>query len=249
MSELEDRAPLFDHLTELRSRIIKCAYAIFIFAILGWFLSGPIFDFIRHPIEPYLTNTNGGLIFTNPTDKFVAYIQIAVYFGFLASGPFWLYQIWQFVAPGLYAHERKYAVGFIASGTLLFMSGVAFVYFLVFPAAFKFLLGFGNSVDKPMITIEGYLSFILKTTLVFGLAFELPLVLVLLGMIGLIDDNTLKKNRRYAIVLLALLAAVVTPPDVLSMTSLLVPLLMLYEISIFIVAGIARKRRNAMKTS
>lgn len=249
MSNVEDRQPLFEHLGELRDRIIKCAYAVFICSLAAWFFHDQLFDLIRHPIQPYLTNTGGGLMFTHPTDKFVAHIKISVLAGVIAACPIWLYQIWRFVAPGLYAHERKYAAGFIISGTLLFLTGVCFVYFLVFPAAFKFLLGFGGDVDKPMITIEEYFSFFTTTTLVFGLCFELPLVLVLLGVIGLIDDKTLRKNRRYAIVLLALLSAIVTPPDILSMMMLLVPMVGLYEISIWIVAAFIRKRKTAMKTS
>ncbi len=244
MSDVEDRQPLVEHLGELRDRIIKCAYAIFICGIIAWFFSAQIFEIIRLPIEPYLNNTNGGLIFTHPLDKFMAHVKISMLVGLIGACPVWLYQLWKFVAPGLYAHEQKYAAGFIVSGTMLFMSGVLFVYFLVFPAAFKFLLGFGGDIDKPLITIDEYLSFFITTTLVFGASFELPLVLVLLGLIGIVDAKMLRKNRRYAIVLLALVSAVVTPPDMLSMIMLLIPLLFLYEVSILIVGGFARKPRN-----
>jgi sec-independent protein translocase protein TatC len=249
MSEVEDRQPLVEHLGELRDRLIKCAYAIFICGIIAWFFTSQIFDLIRLPIEPYLTNTNGGLIFTHPMDKFMAHVKIAMLTGLILACPVWLYQLWRFVAPGLYAKEQKYAAGFIISGTVLFMSGVLFVYYLVLPAAFKFLLGFGGDLDKPLITIEEYLSFFITTTLVFGASFELPLVLVLLGLIGIVDAKMLRKNRRYAIVILAAVSAVVTPPDMLSMIMLLVPLLILYEISILIVAAFARKSQNANKTS
>ncbi len=243
MSEI-DRQPLTEHLGELRDRLIKCAYAIFICGGIAWFFSAEIFDLIRMPIEPYLNNTNGGLMFTHPMDKFMAHVKVSMLAGLVFSCPVWLFQIWKFVAPGLYAHEQKYAAGFIISGTMLFVTGVLFVYYLVFPAAFKFLLGFGGDVDKPLITISEYLSFFITTTLVFGISFELPLIIVLLGLIGLVDATMLRKNRRYAIVLLALVSAVVTPPDMLSMIMLLVPLLFLYEVSILVLVAFARKHKN-----
>lgn len=249
MSDVDDRQPLVEHLGELRDRLIKCAFAVFICGLVAWFFSTQIFDLIRLPIEPYLNNTNGGLMFTHPMDKFMAHVKVSALTGVIFSCPVWLFQLWRFVAPGLYAHEQKYAAGFIISGTTLFVTGVLFVYFLVFPAAFKFLLGFGGDIDKPLITISEYLSFFITTTLVFGISFELPLILVLLGLVGIVDSKMLRKNRRYAIVLLALVSAVVTPPDMLSMIMLLVPLVILYEISILIVAAFARKRQNAMKTS
>lgn len=249
MSEVEDRQPLVEHLGELRDRLIKCAYAIFICGIIAWFFSAEIFELIRVPIAPYLNNTDGGLIFTHPMDKFMAHVKVAMLAGLIFSCPVWLYQLWKFVAPGLYAHEQKYAAAFIVSGTMLFVAGVLFVYYLVFPAAFKFLLGFGGDVDKPLITISEYLSFFVTTTLVFGISFELPLILVLLGLIGIVDVAKLRKHRRYAIVLLAVVSAVVTPPDMLSMIMLLVPLLFLYEVSILILAALARKHSNAHKTS
>lgn len=249
MSDVDDRAPLVEHLGELRDRIIKCAFAILICGGIAWFFSSQIFELIRQPIAPYLNNTDGGLVFTHPMDKFMSHVKVAMLAGVILACPVWLYQLWRFVAPGLYAHEQKYAAGFIISGTILFLTGVLFVYFLVFPAAFKFLLGFGGDVDKPLITISEYLSFFITTTLVFGVSFELPLVLVLLGLIGIVDAKMLRTNRRYAIVILALVSAVVTPPDMLSMIMLLVPLVFLYEVSILIVGAFARKRQNANKTS
>jgi sec-independent protein translocase protein TatC len=155
--------------------------------------------------------------------------------GTLLTSPVWLYQVWKFIAPGLYSRERKYIVGFISSGVGLFVAGSAFAYFLVFPLAFKFLIGFGGDVDKPMITINEYLDFIFKFFLAFGITFELPVVLTFLGVMGLIDASTLRKGRRWAIVIMAVVSAVVTPPDALSMLTLLVPLVFLYEVSIWLV--------------
>ncbi len=231
---------LTDHLTDLRNCLVKSAYGVVVGTLLCWMFSEKMFDIIRAPIAPYLET--GGLVFTNPMDKFMAHIKLAFMGGVMVSCPVWLYQLWSFIAPGLYANEKKYTITFITAGSGLFASGVLFVYFVVFPAAFHFLLTFGGTADKPMITISEYLSFFITTTLVFGAAFELPLVIVLLGMIGVVNSTMLREKRRYAIVAIAAVAAVVTPPDLLSMLLLLIPMWGFYEISILIVALLEKKR-------
>jgi sec-independent protein translocase protein TatC len=162
--------------------------------------------------------------------------------GVILTCPLWLFQIWQFVAPALYSHEKKYGVIFIAAGTVLFAIGVSFAYFLVLPAAFEFLFSFGGGKDKPMITINDYFSFFTSTMMVFGFAFELPLVIVVLGAFGIVDQHFLREKRRIMIVVLSVISAVVTPPDAASMLMLLIPLLVLYEISIILVGVVAAAR-------
>ena len=235
---------LISHLAELRVRLIQSIYGILAGVALCYSFTNQIFDFMRAPIAPYLPM--GGLVFTAPMDKFIAHLKIAFFGGVLLACPWWLYQIWKFIGPGLYKKERKVAVGFISSGTFLFVGGISFAYYIVFPMAFKFLMGYGGDVDKPMITIDQYMSFFLTTSVMFGFAFELPLILVTLGILGIIDQSFLKKKRRYAIVVLAAASAIMTPPDLLSMLMMLGPMILLYEISVFFVGFF--ERRAAART-
>ncbi len=235
---------LLDHLTELRQRLIRSALAVMATTIVCWIFSEQIFDIVRAPIVKVMSANNfgEGLVFTAPMDKFMAHLKVSLFGGIVLSCPIWLYQLWQFVAPGLYKEERLYGKVFVLAGSALFLLGVSFVYFLVYPLTFDYLLNFGGGVDRPMITIDHYLSFFFVTTLVFGLAFELPLVLSLLGAMGIITKDFMRSKRRYAVVVLAILSALITPPDLISMIMLLIPLMGLYEISILSV-GFFEKRR------
>jgi len=243
MSDLKEQT-FIDHLIDLK----KCVINTLLIIVLGFcaciYFSESIFNFIRAPITPYLGEM-GGLVFTAPIDKFMAYIKVSFLAGAIVTCPFWLYQIWNFIAPGLYRHEKKLAAYFIFFGSILFAAGVLFVYKLVYPMAFKYLLTFGSEIDKPMITINEYLSFFITTTLLFGLAFEMPLIIVVLAMLGVIDDQFLREKRRMAIMLIAVLAAIITPPDAVSMLSMLAPMMLLYEMSILIVKYVVKKREVA----
>ncbi len=236
---MEKNQNLNDHLKELRVRLIRSLWAVLIVAAIAYAYSEQLFDYLRLPAQKYLPS--GGLVFTHPTDKFMAHLKIAIYSGLGLSCPVWLYQLWAFVAPGLYQKEKKYATLFILSGSLLMLLGISFCYFAVLPPAFEFLFNFGGSVDKPMITITEYLGFVVQMTLMFGVAFQLPLVLVLLGISGIVTSQFLRKQRRIAYFLLGVLSAVLTPtPDALSMFMMLIPMTILFEIAIFLVARVQK---------
>lgn len=231
---------LIEHLVELRTRLIYCAYGVLIGFGVCYGFSEYLFNIIRAPISPYLPQ--GGLIFTGPMDKFISHIKVSFVAGLILSCPFWLYQVWLFVAPALYKREKKYAMSFITVGSGLFILGILFNYFVVLPMAFKFLMTYGGDIDKPMISIEQYLSFVTHMSVAFGVSFEMPLIISTLGMLGIVSHQFLKEKRRYAIMTISVISAVITPPDLLSMVLMLVPMAVLYEISVIFV-GIFEKKR------
>jgi sec-independent protein translocase protein TatC len=234
---------LYEHLSDLRTCLINCLYILIIATGICYGFSEKIFNFVRAPIVPYLPS--GGLIFTGPLDKFVAHLKLSFVCGIIVSCPFWLYQVWRFVAPGLYVKEKKYALSFIVAGSGLFVLGSVFSYFIVLPMAFQFLMTFGGDIDKPMISIDQYMGFFTQMCLMFGVAFELPLIIVILGMLEIVSHSFLSKNRRYAVMTLAVISAVVTPPDLLSMVLMLVPMVILFEAGVFIVGLLEKKRIEA----
>jgi len=240
MQEPEARMGLIEHLADLRTMLVRSLWGIIAGFALAYSQSEKLFDAIRAPIQAYLPA--GGLVFTSPVDKFFAHLKVSFFAGAILSAPWWIYQIWRFVAPALYKNERKATVSFMTAALTLFSLGVAFTYFVVFPMAFKFLLEFGGSTDKPMITITEYLDFFIWTCLSFGTAFELPLIVVTLGLLGIVNSAFLKANRKYVIVALSVLTAMITPPDLLSMLMMLAPLWLLFDLSVLVVGWIEKKR-------
>ena len=201
-------------------------------------------NIVRQPIQPFLKNTAGGLVFTAPLDQFLAHIQVSFFFALFISSPYWLHQAWLFIAPGLYKNEKKVFLWIWFSGLVLFLLGVLFATFIVFPLVFRVLLQFGNTMDQPLITIKNYLSFFIRSSFIFGLVFEMPLFLTTACYMGFFSPSTLKKYRRQVIVLMAIISALITPPDILSMLLILLPLIGLYELSIHISSLFKIKDRN-----
>lgn len=238
---------LVEHIGELRFRLTRAAICILIGMCFCWGFSEHLFNIVRLPIMPYLPQ--GGLVYTAPIDKFMAHIKLSFIFGLLLSAPFWLYHLWKFISPALYKNERNFAIGFIFFGTFQFLLGICFTYFVIFPMAFKFLMTFGGDIDKPMITIDSYLGFFTQTSLIFGLAFEMPVIITFLGLVGAVSQRFLIEKRRYAVVIIAAASAVLAPPDALSMILLLVPLWVLYEISILTVGFFERRKAKLQENA
>ena len=222
-----------EHLSELRSRLIKILIGLGLGFLISYFFSGEILSLISKPIRPYLTATEGNLIFITPFEKFFSYLWVSLFSGIVLSSPFWLYQIWKFISPGLYKKEKKWSLLFVGSSSLLFVSGILFVYFVVYPLSFRFLLSFGGE-ELPYISLKPYLSFFLRTSLVFGLVFEMPLLLFVLLKLNIVTVQQLTKARPYVVVLIAFLSAMITPPDLFSMLFMMAPLYILFEASIFL---------------
>ena len=226
--------PFTSHLRDLRNCIVKIILSIFVGFFVCWFFKEILMDVIRQPIAPYLTSTEGNLIFTNPIEKFLSYIKVVFFAATLISCPYWLFQIWKFISPGLYKEEKKWSLIFVVFGSLLFLLGVLFVYFVVFRMAFQFLLLFGGSGELPYISLKEYVAFFVRTSFVFGLVFETPLILSFLIKLKILTVEQLKASRSYVVVIIAFLSALVTPPDVLSMLFLMVPMYFFFEASLWI---------------
>ena len=194
MSENNSKGPLIDHLQELRDRLIKSLLSLLPAFLICWFFSDSLLNFLRRPIQPFLKNTNGGLIFTAPMDPFIAHLQVSLFSAVILSSPFWLSQLWLFLSPGLYKKEKTMFISFCLIGAFLFATGACFAYYVVFPIVFTVLMNFGGGLDQPFITIRHYLSFITSSALTFGLVFEMPLILFLLCRSGVLSPAFLKNT-------------------------------------------------------
>ena len=230
---MDDPSSFRNHLGELRSGLIKSFLFISLGFLISWFFCENILDFIRQPIVPFLNSTNGKLIFTNPVEKFLSYLKLSVFSGIVISCPFWLFQIWKFISPGLYSKERKGTFLFVFIGSVLFLLGGIFVYFIVYPSAFHFLLYFGGENELPFISLKEYLSFFIRTSFMFALVFETPLLIFSLLKLNILSLEKLKSSRKGVFVLIAILSALLTPPDVMSMVFMMIPIYLLFEFSIF----------------
>jgi sec-independent protein translocase protein TatC len=242
----EKAMPFLDHLEELRSRLIKSLLSVAFFAALSWFFIDHIFNFLVAPyrqaidlakaqIQNPSTLEGVRLIFTNPTGGFMIYLKLAITVGILFSIPMLVYQLWQFIAPGLLLHERRIAVWVVFFTTLCFLAGALFCYYVVLKFGLSFLLTFQSDVLLPMVSIDEYFGFVTILIFVFGLVFEMPVIAYFLTKIGLLTPEFMRQKRRYGIVAIFVAAAVLTPStDAITLMLLAVPLLILYEISIWV---------------
>ncbi len=235
-------APLIDHLIELRRRLIWVLISFCVLFVLCYQFSQEIFAFLVKPLATALEGQSGRrLIYTGLTEAFVTYLKVSLFAASLLTFPFFAIQIWLFIAPGLYAIEKKALRPFLIATPVLFTIGAAFAYFLIIPAAWKFFLHFESQPIDGVLPIQlearlsEYLSLVMQLILAFGISFLLPIVLILLGSLGVLKAKMLGQFRRYAFLFILIFSAVITPPDVLSMLGLALPLYLLYEISIFMV--------------
>jgi sec-independent protein translocase protein TatC len=240
----ESRMGFFDHMEELRQRLIRCVVAVVIGFGICIAFGERVFSLLAAPITRLLPKDTT-LVFTGLPDPFFMYLKVAFICGIFLALPYCLYQFWLFVRPGLLEKERELALPFVFVATSLFYLGAAFAYFIVFPAAFNFFLGYQTPELKPMISIKDYVSLSMLLMLAFGAVFETPLVVVFLGLLGVVDSGVLKRGRRYFVVLAFIIAAILTPtPDVVNQTIMAVPMIVFYEIGIQILVLLEKKRKR-----
>ena len=249
MGENEElKLPFTVHLEELRQRLFICLIAIALGAAISFFFSKKLFYFLAKPLVKLLP-PDQPMIFTALTEAFFTYFKVSLLFGFIFASPIVFYQLWKFVAPGLYEHEKKFVIPFVISSTFFFLLGCVFAYYVVFPFGFKFFLGFSTDYLKLLPKMNEYFSLSLKLLFAFGLIFELPVFTFFLAKMGIIDKETLASKRRYAIVLSFIIAAILTPPDVGTQLLMAGPLILLYEISIWVAKIFAHKPKVISESS
>ena len=229
----DEKAPFTSHLEELRRRLIICAIAVAVGFLGSYFFSEQIFNVLVKPLREELP-PDSLLIYTGLPEAFFVYLKLSFFAGIFLASPVILWEIWCFVAPGLYDKEKTYVYPFVILSTLFFVTGILFGYFIVFPIAFKFFIGYSSDLIRPLPSVKEYLSFSCKMLLAFGTIFELPLFVLFLAKIGLVNDQMLRNKRKFAILGIFATAAILTPPDVVSQVLMALPLLVLYEISIFV---------------
>ncbi len=245
------KMPLLDHLMELRQRLVVSFVAFILCFFVGYWAAEPIFTFLVQPLADITAGQQGRrMIYTALHEAFFTYIKVGFFFAACVSFPIVSMQIWKFIAPGLYRHERRAAIPFMVATPILFTIGAAMVYYVVVPLAWKFFLGFehpGGNGDLPLVLepkVDQYLSLVMRLIFAFGVAFELPVLIVLLAKVGIVSVDGLRAKRKYAIVIAFVAAAILTPPDVISQVMLAVPIIILYEISILCARMIEKKREE-----
>jgi sec-independent protein translocase protein TatC len=247
MVDSAEKQPFLSHLEELRKRLVICAIGVGAGFVIAYIFAERLFQLLVAPLKAVMPEGDQ-LIFTNLPEMFFAYIKVAFIAGIMAASPLIFYQLWMFIAPGLYRKEKKMAIPFVVSSTILFVGGALFGYFVVFPFGFKFFIGFSNEYVKALPSVKQYFSFSMKLLFAFGAVFELPVIIFFLSKMGVVTPQFLRKQRKYAILLTFALAAILTPPDVITQCMMAGPLIVLYEIGI-LVSRIAQKKKEGRETA
>ena len=239
---------LMDHLDELRGRIFRSLIAVIILFAIAFTFASTIFEFIKAPLVDALPEGSNALHFTGPMDVFVAKIKISFLLAVIGSCPVWLFQFWKFLEPALYDHEKKYAMPFLFSSVSLFFSGVSFCFFIIMPLAMDFFINMGMEVGTAIITIDQYVSMLMLLVFGFGLVFETPVILVLLALLDIVNAKMLAENRKFVLVGVLILGALLTPPDPISQVAMGLPTYLMYEMSILIIRVIKGNRKDEPST-
>ncbi len=239
----EEGMSFWEHLEELRKRIIRCIIAALLGMICCFFLSKQIFEYLMLPLYSSLP-PKSFMIYTSPYEAFFVYIKTALVAGIFLTTPFSFYQLWLFVKPGLYPHEQRLIIPISVCSAILFVCGGIFGYFVIFPYAYNFFMSFADKHITPLISMKEGFSFAIRVLIAFGVIFELPVVIFFLARLGLITSSMLRKFRKYAIVLAFLVGAILTPPDVITQLLMAGPLIFLYEIGVLIAYIFGRKPKE-----
>ena len=239
----DEKQPFLAHLEELRGRLVVCAIAIGIGFVISYIFAKRLFSYLILPLTKVLPD-DSQLIFTNLPEMFIAYIKVALVAGIILAIPIIFYQLWMFLAPALSQKEKKYIIPFVLFSTILFVTGSLFGYLVVFPYGFKFFVSFATEEIQALPSVKQYFSFAIRLLLAFGLVFEMPIVVLFMTKIGLITPDSMKKFRKFAILCSFILSAILTPPDVATQLMMALPIIILYELSIFLSKAIYRKKEE-----
>ena len=240
-----EEMPFLDHLEELRWRILWSLLAVAVGAVIGWFLVTrfDVLGLLIEPMRPLLED--GKLAYLSPADPFIVTLKLTLTTGIILASPVVIYQVWIFLAPALLPEEKRAIVPALYFGLVLFLSGMALSYFVALPLMFQFFAQFQQQALEQNITIGPYMAVVVRTLLGFGLVFELPVVMLVLAVVGVVDTKLLRKGRRWAIVIITVVASFITPGDVVILTVfLMVPLLLLYELGIWLARVVERRREK-----
>ena len=241
----EEPMSLMGHLNELRRRLFRMVIIVILGFVAFYGVAEYLYAYLSAPLQAQLPE-GSKLIYTSPAGAFFTYMKVALVASLFGTSPITFYQVWAFIAPGLYKEEKRAVLPLAFFSSVFFIAGAAFCFFMVFPIAFKFFMGFATDTIVPMISVEEYLGFALKLLIAFGVVFEMPLFAYFLSRFGILSPDFMRRQRRYAILLIFIVAAILTPPDVFSQCLMAMPMLLLYEVSIY-VSAMAYKKKDEKK--